>query len=119
MTKQVLDRTEVLSVIATELGMCDVCASAEAWYHRGQGRVEVDLKAYLRGPEFRTLPRTEWLPTPRTVWAESTETAAHDKAEELFQEWVREIWLSLPSLSHAIQNVIPESNEELRALSAF
>jgi hypothetical protein len=99
--KRIIDISEVLGTVEMPQGVCDVCASADAVFDEGAGRLVVKLEAFLRPMDLLLKERhfrADWLPESKTVNESVAREECHDVAREIFHRWVRKVREAAPQL---------------------
>jgi hypothetical protein len=101
--KRVIDKSEVLGTVEVPEGLCEVCASADAGFDEGAGRLVVQLEAFLRPAGLLVKERhfrADWLPQNATVTESVTREESGEMAREIFHRWVRKVREAAPQLHH-------------------
>lgn len=99
--KRVIDTSEVLGLVETPQGACEVCVSADAQYDDGAGRLVVKLDSFLRTTNLRAKEKhfpASWLPKTETVTESASPDETVEMAREIFHRWVRKVREAAPSL---------------------
>ena len=102
--KKVIDTSEIIGTVDTHEGACEVCATADATYDDGEGRLVVHLESFLRTTTLRArekhIPAT-WLPTAETITESVDPSETREAARNIFHRWVRKVRQAAPSLHNA------------------
>ena len=101
--KRIIDTSEVLGTVEVPQGLCELCASADASFDEGAGRLVVNLEAFLRPTDLLVKERhfrADWLPKNETVTETVTREECHEMAREIFHRWVRKVREAAPQLHH-------------------
>jgi hypothetical protein len=101
--KQAINTSEVLGVVDLPEGRCELCASSEASFDEGTGRLIVQLEAFLRPSDLRAKERhfrASWIPVDETVSESVGREECHEVAREVFHRWVRKVREAAPPLHH-------------------
>lgn len=101
--KRVIDTSEVLGTVETSEGTAEVCASANASFDEGKGRMTLELEAFLRPADLVAKERhfrADWLPPNETVSESVARDECHEVAREIFHRWVRRVREAAPKLHH-------------------
>jgi hypothetical protein len=99
--KRVIDTSEVLGTLETPDGTCELCASADASYDDGAGRLIVRLESFLRTTTLRAKEKrvaANWLPKPETVTESTGPDDTVELARDIFHRWVKKVREAAPSL---------------------
>ena len=99
--KRIIDTSEVLGKVEVPEGTCELCASADAGYDEGAGRLEVKLEAFLRPMDLLVKERhfsAVWLPKNETVTESVAREESHEVARDIFHRWVRKVRDAAPAL---------------------
>jgi len=101
--KRIIDTSEVLGTVEMSEGACELCASADASFDEGAGRLVVKLEAFLRPTDLLVKERhfrADWLPRNETVTESVAREECHEVAREIFHRWVRKVRETAPKLHH-------------------
>ncbi len=101
---RVIQTSEVLGSVELPEGAREVCASADAGYDETDGRLVVELTAFLRPTGLQVKEqslRADWLPADETVTESVARNECHDVAREIFHRWVRQVRKAAPRLHSA------------------
>lgn len=97
--KRVINTSEVLGMVETPGGTCEVCASADAGYDDAAGRLVVKLEAFLRTTNLRAKEKrlnADWLPKTETVTESVAPEEAGEVARDVFHRWTRKVRAAAP-----------------------
>jgi hypothetical protein len=87
--KKVISISEIVAPIQVENDLCEVWASAEATYHKGE--LEVNLASFLRrSSDDQHLPAS-WLPKTEKVIERVELEEGSPAAKEIFENWVKRV----------------------------
>ena len=78
-----------------------MCASADATYDDGAGRLVVCLESFLRSTSLRAKEKhvaASWLPKAETVTESVDPGETTEAARSIFHRWVRKVRQAAPSL---------------------
>jgi hypothetical protein len=103
--KRVIDSSEVLGMVNTADGVCEICATADASYDEASGKLIVDLDSWLRKTDIRVKEqhiKTDWLPQPEKISESVGPDEMHELAREIFHRWVRKVREAAPHLHTSV-----------------
>lgn len=92
--KRIIDTSEVLGTVKMPVGVCEVCASAEADFDEAEDQLVVKLETFLRPTDLLVKERhfrTSWLPKNETVTESVAREECYEMAREIFHGWVRKV----------------------------
>ena len=103
MQRRERDQRVALRIDEDPEGTSEVCASANASFDEENGRMILELEAFLRPTDLVAKERhfrADWLPANETVSESVARDECHEVAREIFHRWVRKVREAAPKLHH-------------------
>ena len=105
---KVISISEIVAPIQVDNDLCEVWASADATYHKGE--LEVNLDSFLRRyRDDQHLPAS-WLPKSETVIERVDLEEGSPAAKEIFANWVKRVRRALGGRGHCSAASVSRTN---------